>query len=78
MNTTTTATPEGTAGGSVVIDPKILGILIFLAVLTFGIFCCVHAQREGYEERYFPFVRPRRTELPPEELPPEELGRSSR
>ena len=78
MNTTTTATPEGTAGGSVVIDPTILRILIFLAVLTFGIFCCLHPQPEGYEQRGFPFVRPRRTELPPEELPPEQLGHSSR
>ena len=75
MNTTTTATPEGTAGGSVVIDPTILRILIFLAVLTFGIFCCVHKQRHGWEERYFPFVRPRPWTL---ELPPEELGSSSR
>ena len=36
----TTATPEGTAGGSIVIDPTILGILIFVVVLMFVIFFC--------------------------------------
>ena len=77
MSTTTIATPEGTTGGSVVIDPKMLGILIFLAVLTFGIFCYVHPHPEGYEQRNFPYVRPWRTELPAE-LPPEQLGHSSR
>ena len=65
---------EGTTGGSGVIDPKMIGILIFLAVVTFGIFCYVHPHPEGDERGNFPYVRPRRTELAAQELPPEQLG----
>ena len=70
----TTATPERTAGGSIVIDTNILGILIFVAVLMFVIFFCCNEQRERSEERQWPFVwrRPRTAEM--ESV---QLGRSS-
>ena len=68
----TTATPEGTAGGSIVIDPTILGILIFVALLMFVIFCCCREQREGCEERQWPFVKAAKNEV--ESV---QLGRSS-